>query len=654
MARSCYEKSIPEFLKESTEQIFGEIDRNYNFESTRKKQKYAWISQINILKEQLIGLNDGSIIFEYKIPRMGSIIDNVILLDGLIFVIEFKVGESKHESSASQQLDNYVHLLKNYHFESRNKVIVPIYVATEAESIENNFRKNEENLFDMFKANKTNLSEIIMNIISNYKTEDDLTNWSNSKYVPTPTILEAAQKIYATHENKEMRTFSSEELFLNETEKTIEKIIDKTKNNKEKSIIFLTGVPGAGKTLIGLNIAAKKRINDNENAILLSGNGPLVNVLTESLARDCVKRGTKKNKTQAKREIAAFIQAFHQYREHAKDHPNEQFEQIIIFDEAQRAWTQEKTEDYMDDPEFGMSEPEFLMNTINNQENWGVILCLVGQGQEINNGEAGIGEWFKALENDFNNWNIYAKIESLKTEPIENLNIQNEDSLYLYSTIRSLNAPILSNFIEDLLNNDKENARKKLNEFNEDYPLFITRNLESAKKWIKQQANKHDLKEGIRYGLLAQSKARRLIPEGIFVQRRISEAEWFLNDKEDVRSSNHLEIPATEFHTQGLEIDYSILAWDANLRYDKNEFGYWKFEGTTWKKIHEDNQIERNYLLNSYRVLLTRARRGMVIFVPEGDDEDITRPREYYDGTYEYLKSIGISELKLENDEFIE
>lgn len=654
MVRACYEKSISEFLEESTEQIFGEIDKNYNFESTRKKQKHAWISQINILKEQLAELNNGTLIFEYKIPRMGSIIDNVVLINGLIFIIEFKVGESKHESTAIQQLDNYVHLLKNYHFESRNKVIVPIYVATEAENIENTIRKNEKNVFDIIKANKTNLSEIISDMLTNYKTEDDLSDWSNSKYVPTPTILEAAQEIYRTHEVKDIDTFSSDELFLNRTEQTIEEIIDKTKKDKEKSIIFLTGVPGAGKTLIGLKIAAKKRINDNENAILLSGNGPLVNVLTESLARDCVKRGTKRNKAEAKREIVAFLQAFHHYRQHAKDHPNDQFEQIIIFDEAQRAWTQEKTEEFMEDPDFGMSEPQFLINTINNQEDWGVIICLVGQGQEINKGEAGIEEWFKALKNN-SNWNIYAKTDSLKSEEsIENLNIINKDSLYLYSTIRSLNAPILSNFIEDLLNNDLENAKIKLNEFNEDFPLYITRNLESAKKWIKKQANNHEKPEEIRYGILAQSKAKRLIPEGIFVQRRISEAEWFLNDKDDVRSSNHLEIPATEFHTQGLEIDYSIVAWDANLRYDQGKFNYYTFSGTTWKEISAENTLEKNYLLNSYRVLLTRARRGMIIFVPEGDDEDITRPKEYYDETFNYLKSIGIKELHLENDKITE
>lgn len=650
MVRVCYEKSIPEFLEESNESIFGEINSNYRFYETIKDQKDAWKSQINILKEQLSQFDTGTIIFEYKIPRMGSFIDNVILLNGLIFIIEFKVGETKHESAAIQQLDNYVRLLENYHFESRNKLIVPIYVATEAENIEINIRKNENNIFDMIKANKDNLSEIISNITTNHKTECDLSNWSNSKYAPTPTILEAAQEIYATHEDKNIKTFSSDELFLNETEQTIEEIINETKRNKEKSIIFLTGVPGAGKTLIGLNIAAKKRINDNENAIFLSGNGTLVRVLQRALAKDCVRRGTKKYVSEAEREIFAFIQAVHHYRDYAKDHPDDQFEQIIIFDEAQRAWTQEKTESYMDDSDFAMSEPKFLINTINNQNDWGVIICLVGQDQEINQGEAGIKEWFKALENEFNNWNIYANIGSLESEElIEELNIINKDSLYLYSTIRSLNAPILSNFIEDLLKNDKENATTKLIEFNEDYPLYITRNLENAKKWIKRESQKFDETDQIRYGLLAQSKAKRLIPECIFVQRRIPEIEWFLNDENDVRSSNHLEIPATEFNIQGLEIDYSIVAWDANLRYNENEFEYWKFEGTVWKKIKEDNTLERNYLLNAYRVLLTRARRGMVIFVPEGDDEDVTRLNEYYDGTYEYLKSIGIKELEIKH-----
>lgn len=646
MVKLGYESSVNEFKNEDNNYILGELTKNYNFE-LGDLQKNAWISQINILKEQLSTIDNGDIIFEYTIPRMGSIIDNVLLIDGLVFIIEFKVGETEYKKADLDQLENYIKILKNYHYESRNNILIPILVATEAETTNNQFELHENNIFTTLKANKENLYDIISKICEEYKTDNDLSNWSKSKYAPTPSILEAARKLYETHEVEDIKTYSSDDLFLAETEQSIDEIITNSKNNNQKSIIFLTGVPGAGKTLIGLNTATKRSVTDDEPAVFLSGNGPLVKVLQEALARDSSKRNNI-TKNAAKLKVISFIQPIHQFRDDAIDNDDVQHEKIVIFDEAQRAWTQDQTETFMKNKKqienFGMSEPEFLISIMDRQNDWAVIICLVGQGQEINKGEAGINEWFKALSNKFQNWNIYASKKSLDIEnQFEDLTIHDNDKLFLYSTIRSLDAPNLPNFIEYLLNNDKDKAIDMLKEFNDEYPLYITRNLNSAKKWIKQETAEEV--DSIRYGLLAQSNGLRLIPEGIFVKNNINQEAWFLNETEDVRSSNHLEIPATEFDIQGLEIDYAIMAWDANLRYIDGEFEYYKFKGTKWNKIRDTNEIERNYLINSYRVLLTRARRGMVIFVPDGDDEDATRPSEYYDGTYEYLKSIGITEL---------
>ena len=659
MARVCYEKSIETFLEEPVEQIFGEIDFNYDYQSTKKQQKNAWESQINILKEQLSDLVEGTIIFEYDIPRMGNVIDNVILTNGLIFVLEFKVGSDNYEPSNINQLDNYVQLLEDYHEESRDKVIVPILVETEAEPFENIITKNDNNIFDIIKANKNNLSEIIIPIINQYKTDDDLSNWSKSRYAPTPTILEAAKNLYETHEVGDIKRKSSKDVFLNETQQTIDEIIEDSKNQNKKSIIFLTGVPGAGKTLIGLNTAVKRSIGNEENAVFLSGNDPLVEVLREALARDSASRNNIKL-DDARNKVKSFIQKLHKFRDDAIGNEKMQHEQIVIFDEAQRAWTEDETSRFMKErkhiSDFGMSEPEFLISIMDRREDWAVIICLVGNGQEINKGEAGINEWFNALEKKFTNWEIYVNKDSLNLEEYGQLKIHDKESLYLYSTIRSLDAPNLPNFIKYLLNNDKINAEEKLNEINEYYPLYITRNLNDAKKWIKHEISQYDDDEHIRYGLLAHSNAIRLIPEGIFVKQVKSKNRvpyWFLNDPTDIRSSNHLELPATEFDIQGLEIDYSIVCWDANLRYVNGKFEFKEFtykelknEGINWNNINKE--IKQEYLLNSYRVLLTRARRGMVIFVPEGDDEDMTRLREYYDGTYEYLKSIGIKELEID------
>ena len=645
MTRACYEKSISEFLEESTEQIFGEIDLNYNYQSTKKQQKDAWESQIEILKAQLSDLDDGKIIFEYDIPRMGNVIDNVILTNGLIFVLEFKVGSENYETSNINQLDNYVQLLEHYHEESRNKVIVPILVETEAESIENVIQKNDKNIFDIIKANKNNLSDIIIPIINNYKNDDDLSNWSNSRYAPTPTILEAARTLYETHEVGDIKRNSSKDVFLSETQQTIDEIIEDSKNNNKKSIIFLTGVPGAGKTLIGLNTAVKRSIGNEEDAVFLSGNDPLVEVLREALARDSASRNNIKI-GDARTKVKSFIQKLHKFRDNAIEDENVQHEQIVIFDEAQRAWTEDETSKFMKNKknisDFDMSEPEFLISIMDRREDWAVIICLVGNGQEINKGEAGINEWFNSLEKNFAHWDVYVNKDSLNLDEYENLKINDKEGLYLYSTIRSLDAPNLPNFIKYLLNNDNVNAQDKLNEIQEYYPLYVTRSLNVAKNWVSEQISQYD-GESIRSGLLAHSNAIRLIPEGIFVKADKNVPYWFLNDADDIRSSNHLEIPATEFDIQGLEIDYAIMCWDANLRYIDGEFEFKEFSGTKWNNINKE--IKQKYLLNSYRVLLTRARRGMVIFVPKGDDEDQTRLCKYYDGTYEYLKSIGIKEL---------
>lgn len=664
MVRVCYEKSIPEFLEESTESIFGEINSKYEFQATEKQQRNAWESQIDILKEQLSCFDDGTILFEYRIPRMDSIIDNVLLINGLVFVIEFKVGENSYEPHITQ-LNRYVKILEHFHYESRDKIILPVLVSTEADNYPNNIRKNDNDVFDIIRANKNNLSEIIVPIINVHKNEQDLSNWSQSKYVPTPTILDAAKRMYETHEVTEINTYSSEDLFLNETEQAIDDIIENSKITNEKSIIFITGVPGAGKTLIGLNTSIKRTIKNDENAVFLSGNDSLVEVLWEALTRDDYGRNKefyKENnisRDDVKTKVKSFIQKLRLFRNHAIIDETAQHEQIVIFDEAQRAWTQEETEKFLKknkiDKYLDMSEPEFLISVMDRREDWAVIICLVGNGQEINRGDAGITEWFKALEKSFPHWNIYVAKDCLNmVDEYDQLKIVNNDHLNLFTTIRSLDAPNLPNFIEYLLDNDTNNAEIKLNEIKEFYPLYLTRNLKDAKKWIKQEISKYDDSDSIRTGLLAHSNALRLIPEGIFVKalkcnsaydRYKPVTNWFLNDVTDIRSSNHLELPATEFDIQGLEIDYSIVCWDANLRYIDGEFVFKEFNGDDWNNINQD--IRKNYLLNAYRVLLTRARRGMVIFVPEGDDEDMTRLREYYDGTYEYLKSIGIKELEI-------
>lgn len=644
MVRVGYESSISEFINEDENYILGELTKNFTHDLV-DQQKYAWIQEINILKKELSSFN-GEILFEYKVPRMESVIDNVFLIDGLVFVVEFKVNATEYKKDEQDQVLRYVQQLSSFHYESRDKILIPILVCTEAEDYDNKFNKNDEtNIFNTILANKNNICSIISKISEEYKTSSDLSNWSKSRYAPTPSILEAARQLYETHEVGDITEHTSDKTIFEETEKTIDNIIKESKENNRKSILFLTGVPGAGKTLVGLNIATKRSVKNDDHAVFLSGNGPLVNVLREALSRDSYKRNKENNpkttKQEALNKVYSFIQPVYQFEHDAKDYVGETSENIIIFDEAQRAWTEEKNKN------FKVSEPNYLISVMDRKKNWAVIICLVGQGQEINNGEAGISEWFKALNDYYPYWDVYAA-EDIKTlcSKYDKININFKKELFLGITQRSVEAPILPQFIEYMLNNDKENAIKVLNNFKDEYPIKISRNLNNAKKFIIKESKQWEINhpdEEVRYGLLAQSNNLRLIPEGIFVKNNINVEAWFLNESEDIRSSNYLEISATEFDIQGLEIDYSIVAWDANLRYINEKFDYYKFRGTKWNKIRKD--ISKEYLINSYRVLLTRARSGMVIFVPEGNDEDQTRLREYYDGTYEYLKSLGIEEL---------
>lgn len=646
MVRYCYENNLENFRDETMETILGEITKNYKFE-LNEMQKKAWISEIKILKNQLSKMNDGTIIFEYQIPRMQSIIDNVLLINGIIFAIEFKINEKEYKQHEIEQVLRYTYQLKNFHYESRKKLIVPILVCTEAEDINNDIKLNEDNVFNIIKANKNNLSILISEISEKYKRNYDLSNWSKSKYVPTPNILEAARKLYETHEVSDIKEHNSVKDIFVETEKCIDEIITNSKENHKKSIIFLNGVPGAGKTLVGLNIATKRSINNEDNAVFLSGNKPLVDVLKEALARDSHNRKKSKTITESRTKVSSFIQPIYSFREDALNDGSETHEKIVIFDEAQRAWNKDQTEKFMKDKHsienFDQSEPEFLISIMDRHKDWAVIICLIGQGQEINKGEAGINEWYDALNNKYQEWDIYSSENINKDHKYRNLNIIQKKELFLGIAQRSVEAPTLPQFIEYVLNNNIPKAKKVLNEFNEEYPLFITRDLKKAKSYIKDIVS--DLTdEKPRYGLLAQSNAIRLIPEGIFVKNQINVKSWFLDNEDDIRSSNHMEISASEFDIQGLEIDYGIMAWDANLRYNNGEFEYYKFSGTRWNNISK-NKINRTYLINSYRVLLTRSRSGMVIFIPEGDDNDKTRLKEYYDGTYNYLKEIGIKKL---------
>lgn len=657
--RAYYSATINEFLRTSSNTIRGEIGK-YHSQDVVHQQTKAWESQINILQSQLPKFQRGYICFELLIPRMGRRADVVLIIDGVIFVIEFKVGESRYNTADLRQAQGYALDLSCFHEASHNRVIVPILVCTNGLLIDFSPDVKAVGVTDTIRANDKNIASIIDSCLLIYKSQEIINplDWLRSQYKPTPTIIEAAQALYNNHDVKEIARSDADAVNLAETADRLNQIIHQSRMSNRKAICFVTGVPGAGKTLVGLQIATShNNPKEEEHAVFLSGNGPLVDVLREALARDKVKnQKATKNKelsiSDARRETESFIQNIHQFRDESlKDKFRPPIDKVVIFDEAQRAWNQQKASEFMrkkrNHGDFNQSEPEFLISVMDRHKDWCVIIALIGGGQEINNGEAGLNGWFSALNNNFSDWTIYYS-EKLKQNEyagsnadiklLEKTNAFSEQCLHLSTSMRSFRAERLSHFVHYLIHNQAKNAEKEYQKIADKYPIFITRDLAKAKTWIKSR-----IKGMESCGLVASSGAKRLKAHGIFVDNEVIAENWFLNNYDDVRSSHFLEDVATEFLIQGLELDWCIVAWDADYRKNGELFEYWSFKGSKWMIIMQEEK--QRYLENAYRVLLTRARQGMIIYVPEGNTKDQTRLPAFYDNTYIYLKECGLSEL---------
>lgn len=654
MNRSYYNNSIFEFITEDKNSILGKLSLNHSNRQLEDLQKNAWVKQIEILKDQLSGL-EGKIYFEFAIPRMGKRVDNIVIIKDSIFVIEFKVGETDYENYAQLQVLDYTLDLKNFHEGSHNARLVPVLLATKGADNDCNI-KNVLDHTEVVKSNKSNLAYSINKFTKNRTKIIDCVNWEMSLYKPTPTIVEAAQALYKGHNVEDISRSDAGAINLSKTANCLNRIIEDSKSKNKKTICFVTGVPGSGKTLAGLNITNERmNADEDEHAVFLSGNGPLVDVLREALARDIVFNskinGTPIKKENAKRKTNAFIQNIHHFRDEYLKHQFEAFEKVVVFDEAQRAWNKKQVSSFMKrkrgEENFDMSEPEFLVDVMNRHKDWCTIVCLIGGGQEINTGEAGLEEWINSFQRNFKNWNIhysnliiesnnYIRTNEQRTWLLENANSERE--LHLSVSLRSFRSEKLSAFVHELLELNIDKAKHLYSEIYNDFPILLTRDLSVAKSWIRNNAKGTE-----RTGLIASSGARRLRPLGIDVKNEISAPNWFLNGKKDIRSSYFLEEVATEFDIQGLEIDWSCLAWGANFYLKDNTWEYQNFKGTKWMKINKEKSKE--YLKNTYRVLLTRARQGMIIYIPNGSFKDHTRPSEFYDYTWQYFKNIGIKEI---------
>jgi hypothetical protein len=652
LKRSYYSASLSEFLSADESSILGIIVGN-NQHELELNQRNAWLSQIRILKDQLHAFITGYVFFEFAIPRMGKRADAVFLTNNAIFILEFKVGATSYLSGDLSQTVDYAVDLKNFHEGSHNADIVPILIATEASPFLNSCTFSTDRVSNCLRCNSSTIGSTINQALSFILPQSSLDpiEWVNSRYKPTPTIVQAAQALYRDHDVSEISRSDADAKNLSDTTEAIATIIEDAKAHHRKAICFITGVPGAGKTLAGLNITTSRmNHHQDEHAVFLSGNGPLVSVLRCALARDESQR-LNITISDARRRSNTFIQNIHHFRDEYLQTPDAPTEKVVVFDEAQRAWDREQTSKFMRTkkgyPDFDASEPEFLIEVMDRHTDWCVIVALVGGGQEINSGEAGLPEWFDALRRRFTDWKVYVSDRIISKEYTNNQDIDSltnglealsSESLHLGVSIRSFRAEELSNFVKHLIDNEPERAKACYERIRQRYPIFITRDLTTARAWLRQKKRGSEL-----YGVITSSGAKRLRPEGLNVAAKIEPETWFLNGPEDVRSCQYLEEVATEFDIQGLELDWSVVGWDANLRRGHNSWHFYKFSGTQWQTIH--NGMSQQYLLNAYRVLLTRARQGFVIYVPTGEPTDPTRSPSYYDPIYSYLLSCGIAPL---------
>jgi DUF2075 family protein len=647
-----YSAPVDRFLTTEPHHILGALASAHSHDLD-VEQRQAWEEELLILKEALTALT-GTLFLEFDVPRLGSRIDAVLISGPAVFPIEFKCGESHHRLADYNQAWDYALDLKNFHAGSHETPIFPILVATQAQVADDAWQPPySDGVRPPYRCNARYLRRALLEgVAQSSGREIDANAWGSSPYQPTPTIIEAARALYARHSVEAISRHDAGARNLRLTSVAVEEIIERARGNSEKAIVFVTGVPGAGKTLVGLNVATRRRTFGEARAVYLSGNGPLVAVLQEALTRDELARvGNTERKGAVRQRVKPFIQNVHHFRDEGVRTTSAPYDHVVIFDEAQRAWTEAKTSDFMRRRKklanFDRSEPEFLISYLDRHETWAVVVCLVGGGQEIHTGEAGIGEWLDALHVRFQNWRVHVSPNLTDSEytaqpALERLgsvaSIAWDERLHLATSMRSFRSEKVSAFVKAVLDSDKAAACALLREVAPRYPIAITRDLGRARAWIRAHARGSE-----RYGLVASSQAQRLKPHAIDVRVNVDPVQWFLNDRHDTRSSYYLEDAATEFQVQGLELDWVCVTWDADLRRHADSWRYQSFRGDAWTTIHKGDR--KRYLLNAYRVLLTRARQGMVVFVPPGDPSDPTRAPSFYDDTYQYLIGLGVADI---------
>ncbi len=659
-----YRATFAQFLAHSPEEIVGALSSAIQHNELQRLQIRAWRVEINVLKHTASAIvaadpaaENWSILFEYPIPRRPKRLDVVILPGSVVLCLEFKTEDKTYDLAAQRQAEEYALDLRDFHRASDRRRIIPILVVPKAAGRPITTEKGDDSVSPVRFANSGNLAEVILSAVRVEAGERepaiDPQLWDSSAYLPIPTIIEAAEALYAGHNIREITRSHAGRTNLTTTSDHLVKIIQGAEREREKVLCVLTGVPGAGKTLAGLNVVHNPVLRRMVGSppIFLSGNGPLVKIVSAAIAR-AHKRQSKKGA--AERVVGTFIQNVHVFlREGMEKADQPPAEHVILFDEAQRAWDLAQNQKKNG---IAASEPETMLSIMDRHE-WAVVVALVGGGQEINSGEAGLAEWGKTLQEKFPHWKVAASPKALDgnsalsghrlfeaTRP-GSLNVSLSPALHLEVSQRSYRAEKVTEWVEAVLHLDPSRALKIAADL-KSFPFGFTRSLSTARQWLRSQTRGQR-----RCGLVASSGALRLRADGLELSagfrqgNRDMYVHWFLAEPPDVRSSNQLEVAASEFECQGLELDWVGVCWGGDFTFDSTTraWSFGTFAGSRWGGVRSDT--DRRYLLNTYRVLLTRARQGLVIWIPAGDSTDETRLSEPFDSTAEYLASCGLKYL---------
>ena len=624
-----------------------------HFRVNEATQLRAWSCQIRILQTLATNFPECAawrLLLEFEIPRLRGRIDAVLLSPHAVFVLEFKIGAIRFDESDRQQAAGYAADLQDFHFDSRRHPILPILVATEATPAAQSLPLLYSGAEAVLDASPATLPALIRDLAAALPVQAhriDMERWEHAAYRPVPNVIDAACLLFARHDVAEIVSARADTFNLTRTTDRIGALIAGAQAASQRMILFVTGIPGAGKTLCGLN--AVFGVKASEGAAFLTGNPTLVHVLREALVRDAVSRRGE-SLTAARHRIKSMIQALPHFRDQLIGSGEVPAERVIIVDEAQRCWTTAQAVSRTRDRsvQLDRSEPAHLLDIMARHPRSAFIICLIGNGQEIHDGEGGLAEWGEALRTR-PQWHVAAAPQTLcDPEPRNRLpalpNMTADPDLYLDVPIRSLRNDGVPAWVDAMLRADAAGARAVIAEQGE-VPFRLTRSLAAMRGALRAAC-----RDTHRSGLVCSAAARRLRAEGLGAELPHMDADavahWFLDHyPQDVRASDALEQVATQFSVQGLELDHVGLCWDTDLIRIEGQAAWQvrSFRGTDWQIAGNAQKIA--YRLNTYRVLLTRARFETIIWVPEGDPADRTRNPRILDGIAAFLQACGVRML---------